>query len=482
MKRRIVALESASYRMALNAQIQTQAYPASYVPKPPPSVQNSRFFSRKSPSNNRKNRIVWKSKPSRKKSPRWEQGIIGRLLSKGEKSRCVLYGQRKHEINEKKPIVNETATKQKVHKAVSVNTLHEKKEVEASVDEENAYADNDFEDDDDDDKMHRSDENKYDAENIVDKRKNQNEQGNGNEDDVEDDGNDVYDNDFENEEEQGATDSNVNNVHEGEKAKQAHKLEPPRMFKARWFTGSKSATSSKQKKRNIASHPYTWNHWKTPEMLRVEKALENYGPTNPVSIRYIDKRFDSLVKKAKKFSGAKRGKFIRLKWSVVSEATTYIIEHQNRDNEWVEVYRGRKNSCVLDARKVHVFKDESQLCIMLRSKSSKAGGNTIDAVISPYSNPFVCYIQKQRISPRGRSAKPFPSVPEVVMNAPPSQFPIYNNKTSAVLPASPLKRAQDENSKFASSPFIPKKKRVLIVSGKGNESSLSVAEREPFEI
>ena len=187
-----------------------------------------------------------------------------------------------------------------------MKTLYEKKESSASVDDENAYADNDFEDDDNDDKMQKSEEYEFEK----------NEQRNENGDDVEDDGNDVYDNDFENEEEQGATDSNVNNAHEGEKAKQAHKLEPPRMFKAWWFTGNKSATSSKQKKRNIASHPYTWNHWKTPEMLRVEKALENYGPTNPVSIRYIDKHFDSLVKKAKKFSGAKRGKFIRLKWSL----------------------------------------------------------------------------------------------------------------------------------------------------------------------
>ena len=145
MKRRIVALESASYKMALNAQVQTQAYPASYVPRPPPSVQNSRLFSRRSSSNNRKNRIVWKSKPSSKKSPRWEQGIIGRLLSKDEKSRCVLYGQRKHEINEKSPMVEETATKQKVHKSVKTY------EIEAGVDEENSYADNDFEDDDDDD-------------------------------------------------------------------------------------------------------------------------------------------------------------------------------------------------------------------------------------------------------------------------------------------------------------------------------------------
>ena len=217
-------------------------------------------------------------------------------------------------------------------------------------------------------------------------------------------------------------------------------------------------------------------------MLRVEKALENYGPTDPVSIRYIDKRFDSLVKKAKNFSGAKRRKFIRLQWSLVSQATTYIIEHQKRNNEWVELYKGGKNSCLLDARKVHIFKDEGKLCIVLRSKSSKAGSNAIEAVTSPYSNPFVCYIQKQHISPRGRSAKPFPSVPEVVMNAPTSQFPIYNNKTSSVLPSSPLKRVQDENSKFASSPFIPKKKHVLIVSGKENKSSLSVTEREPFEI
>ena len=63
------------------------------------------------------------------------------------------------------------------------------------------------------------------------------------------------------------------------------------------------------------------------------------------------------------------------------------------------------------------------------------------------------------------------------MNAPTSQFPIYNNKTSSVLPSSPLKRVQDENSNV-SSPFIPKKKYVLIVSGKENKSSLSVTERD----
>ena len=62
-----------------------------------------------------------------------------------------LYGQRKHEINEKSPVVEET--EQKVHKIISVKTLYEKKEIEAGVDDENAYADNDFEDDDDE--MHR---------------------------------------------------------------------------------------------------------------------------------------------------------------------------------------------------------------------------------------------------------------------------------------------------------------------------------------
>ena len=191
-------------------------------------------------------------------------------------------------------------------------------------------------------------------------------------------------------------------------------------------------------------------------MLRVEKALENYGPTDPVSIRYIDKRFDSLVKKAKNFSGAKAQKFIRLWWSLANEATMYIIEHQKRNNEWVELYKGGKNSCLLDARKVHIFKDEGKLCIVLRSKSSKAGSNAIEAVTSPYSNPFVCYIPKQRISARGHSAKPFPSVPEVVMNAPTSQFPIYNNKTSSVLPSSPLKRVQDENKQIRLESFHSK--------------------------
>ena len=95
---------------------------------------------------------------------------------------------------------------------------------------------------------------------------------------IEDDENDVYDNDFENEEEQGVNDATANNVHESEEAKQVHKLEPPRMFKAQWFSSSKSTALAKKKQRNIASHPYTWNHWKTPEMVRVGGILLTKQP------------------------------------------------------------------------------------------------------------------------------------------------------------------------------------------------------------
>ena len=56
MERRIAALETATYEMALNAQIQNQAYPVGYIPKPPPSVRNSHYLNKRLPSRNRKNR------------------------------------------------------------------------------------------------------------------------------------------------------------------------------------------------------------------------------------------------------------------------------------------------------------------------------------------------------------------------------------------------------------------------------------------
>ena len=82
------------------------------------------------------------------------------------------------------------------------------------------------------------------------------------------------------------------------------------MFKANWFydvkrkyrLNSNGYHKCKKKKQQMATHPYNWNHWKAPELLRVEKALKEHGPPNLLPISAIDKHFESLINKAKQSS------------------------------------------------------------------------------------------------------------------------------------------------------------------------------------
>lgn len=512
MERRIAALECATYEMALNAQIKNQAYPAEYIPKPPPSVKNYRFVGKKLPSRNKKNRQL-NSVQQRQISPKWEQGIIGKLLSKDEKNRCVLYGQRKHDMKA------ETTKCHAEKKVVQVN----KEKVINDDDDENAYGENDFEaddDDDEDDNTFKNDGDKFEQDeknidNSEKKAKNGHEGENQdyeNDDDFENDDENAYedDDDFENEE-KTEDDNNKNSnktsitIENGDKNELKQKtipivIQPPRLFQANWFYNDKrrNVIKYKKKKERVTSHPYNWNHWKAPELLRVEKALEEYGPPNLLSISAIDKHFERLINKAKKpYATKKKNKFIYLKWNKEKMVTTYVIEYKNGTNEWVQLYKGPANSCLINAKDVHLFNDDNHVSIVIRSKShmtsvesnsnntkkTGSGNDNDDCIIhsSKYSQSYVCPIEKYNTKNRNRSkmSNAFPKVPEMAFDAPPSQFPIHNNnskKVSNVLSASPLRVSTISNEKngntYAPSPYSPSKKQILVIQGHDNNSNL----------
>ena len=461
MERRIAALETATYEMALNAQIQNQAYPVGYIPKPPPSVRNSHYLNKRLPSRNRKNRkanvLRQQQQQSPQTSPKWEQGIIGRLLSKDEKSRCVLYGQRKHEI------MARTNNNHFEKKVVKVTTLYEKRpednnnsnnnnnNYEENDDHDNSYGENDFEDDVDDedddyennyeDEFENDDDDDDDDNNKEKKKKTTGKAQNEKRIDKEPEEYEE-DEDFENEDEEdpyrngvnfeiegnaNTTNNNNNKTNNDEnknilKRKQdISSLEPPKMFKANWFYNAKknrrgpsgnnnnNYKSRKKKKHQVASHPYQWDHWKAPELLRVEKALKNNGPPNLLSISLIDKQFEHLINKAKTSYKKKTSKFIYLEWDKVEMAKSYIIEYQNRNNDWIKLYDGARNSCLISAKKLYIFQDDNQLCIAIRSKSVQGSLSDDDTktqvVNSEYSLPFICPIEKFIVKKKSKNRK-----------------------------------------------------------------------------
>ena len=79
-------------------------------------------------------------------------------------------------------------------------------------------------------------------------------------------------------------------------------------------------------------------------------------------------------------------------------ATSYIIEYQNRNNDWIKLYDGARNSCLISANKLYIFQDDNQLCIAIRSKSVQGSLSDDDTktqvVNSEYSLPFICPIEK----------------------------------------------------------------------------------------